>query len=283
MKPDLPYHVRITAEHSPISLNLREVWRYRDLIILMTKRSFKLIYKQTILGPVWVILTPLLTSIVYTVVFGNMAGLSTAGVPKLLFYLCSQSLWAFFAECVSRNSSTFITNARVFGKVYFPRLTMPISTMLFAGIQLLIQLSMVVILIIFYVFKGMVHPRWELIPLIIPVMLVTGLMGLSMGILVSSVTTKYRDLQLLVSFGIHLWMYISPVIYPVSQINKGIWYQLLLLNPMTAPMELFRTALLGTEMVSSVSIISTLVFTVLMVPLSIVIFNRVERNFIDTV
>lgn len=283
MKNNPAYHVRVTADQNPIALNLREVWKYRDLIMLLTKRSFTLIYKQTILGPAWVVLTPFLTSIVYTVVFGNMAGLSTAGVPKLLFYLSSHSLWSFFAECVTRNSSTFITNANVFGKVYFPRLTVPISSVLFAGIQFLVQLVMVIALIVFHVFQGAVHPRPELIPLLVPVILITGLIGLSMGILISSVTTKYRDLQLLVSFGIHLFMYVSPVIFPVSQLSDGIWKTLLLLNPMTAPMELFRTVLLGTGTVRPVSILSTGIFAVIIIPLSVLIFNRVERNFIDTV
>ena len=137
MKRENTYHTVITAKDSPMSVNLREVWKYRDLIGLFTKRNFSILYKQTILGPAWVVITPLLTSIVYTVVFGEMAGLSTAGVPKLLFYLCSHSLWAFFSECLRKNSETFITNSNVFGKVYFPRLTVPISTVLFSALQFL--------------------------------------------------------------------------------------------------------------------------------------------------
>ena len=278
-----PFHIHIEAGESPMTLNLREVWRYRDLILLFTKKNFNLIYKQTILGPLWVVLSPLLTSIVYTVVFGEMAGLSTGGVPKLLFYLCSHSLWGFFAECLNRNAETFITNAGVFGKVYFPRLTVPLATMLFAAVQFAIQFAMVAVLIVFYLIRGEVTPSFGLLPLVIPTIAVTGMMGLSVGILISSVTTKYRDLQLLVRFGVQLWMYASPVIYPIAQMNGGFWYRLLLINPMTAPMELFRLSVLGTGSVPAVSVVSTAVFAGVMIPVSILVFNRVERHFIDTV
>ncbi len=283
MNENKGYHIHITAEESPMTRNLREVWEYRDLIRLLTERSFKLIYKQTILGPIWILLNPLLTSGIYTAVFGEMAGLSTAGVPKFLFYFCSHTLWTFFADCLSKNSSTFITNANVFGKVYFPRLTIPISTMLSAFIQFLIQMAMVSVILIWHVVRGEVHPDWRLFPLLIPVLLLTGLLGLGLGILISSITTKYRDLRYLVSFGLHLWMYITPVIYPVSQFSGGLIRKILLLNPMTALMELFRMALLGTGYLEPASLASTLVFTLLAVWGGVKIFNRVERTFIDTV
>ena len=283
MNTDKTYHVHITAKENPMTLNLREIWAYRDLIVLFTKRSFNLIYKQTILGPAWVVLTPLMTSVVYTVVFGEMAGLSTAGVPKLLFYLSSQALWSFFSACLNRNAQTFISNAHVFGKVYFPRLTVPISNLLFSCIQFLVQLAMVSVLLVPYCLQGTIRLRPTMLPLLILPLLITGLLGLALGILVSSVTTKYRDLQHLVGFGVQLWMYSSPVIYPVSQFSDGLWYRILLLNPMTAPMELFRLALLGTGTVHVVSVLSTLVFSGILIPLSILVFNRVEKNFIDTV
>ena len=283
MNTDKTYHVHITAKENPMTLNLREIWAYRDLIVLFTKRSFNLIYKQTILGPAWVVLTPLMTSVVYTVVFGEMAGLSTAGVPKLLFYLSSQALWSFFSACLNRNAQTFISNAHVFGKVYFPRLTVPISNLLFSCIQFLVQLTMVSVLLVPYCLQGTIRLRPTMLPLLILPLLITGLLGLALGILVSSVTTKYRDLQHLVGFGVQLWMYSSPVIYPVSQFSDGLWYRILLLNPMTAPMELFRLALLGTGTVHVVSVLSTLVFSGILIPLSILLFNRVEKNFIDTV
>ncbi len=277
------YHVHIEAGASPLSLNLKEVWKYRDLVVLLTKRNFSLIYKQTVLGPLWVVLNPLLTSIVYTVVFGEMAGLSTGGVPKILFYLCSHALWRFFADCLNRNTETFISNARVFGKVYFPRLTVPLSTMLYSGIRFLVEMGLVAVLILWFLFRGEVRPAWALLPVLLPVVAVTGLLGLSMGILISSVTTRYRDLRLLVSFGMQLWMYASPVIYPVSQISGGLWRTVLELNPMTAPMEIFRLCVLGSGTVTVRSVISTVVSFFVIVPVSMMLFNRVERNFIDTV
>lgn len=277
------YHVHISADHHFLQLKLKEVWEYRDLIRLFTERSFKLIYKQTILGPLWLILSPLVTSIIYTIVFGGIAGLSTAGVPKILFYLSSNAMWAFFANCLRNNSSTFIDNAHVFQKVYFPRLTMPISTVLSSAIQFLIQLALVVVIMIYYIIRGELHPNWACLPLIIPVLFFTGFMGLGLGILISSVTTKYRDLAFLVGFGIQLWMYISPVIYPLSQLSSTGFYKAMLLNPMTAPMEIFRLALLGTGTVSWISVVSTVVFSLLAAVFGIMVFNKVERNFIDTV
>ena len=283
MNNEKAYHIHISADENPVTLNLREIWAYRDLIVLLTKRNYDLIYKQTILGPAWVILTPLMTSIVYTVVFGEMAGLSTAGVPKLLFYLSSQALWNLFAGCLSKNAQTFIANAHVFGKVYFPRLTVPLSNMLFSCIQFLVQFVMITCLLIWNITRGTISIRPAFLPLLIPTVLVTGLLGMALGVLVSSVTTKYRDLMHLVGFATQLWMYLSPVIYPLSQFSGSSMYWILLLNPLTAPMELFRLALLGTGTVHAVSVLSTLVFTAVMVPLSAFIFNRVEKNFIDTV
>ncbi|MBQ6621281.1 MAG: ABC transporter permease [Mogibacterium sp.] len=277
------FHIHIEAGESPMSMNLREVWHYRDLIALFTRRTFKLMYKQTILGPLWIVLSPFMTSIIYTVIFGNMAGLSTDGVPKFLFYLCSHSVWAFFADCLRQNSTTFLTNAHVFSKVYFPRLAIPFSTALTACIQLLIHLVMVFALILWSVFKGELSPNWKLLPLLLPVILMAGMMGLGLGILISSVTTKYRDLTFLVGFGLNLWMYLSPVVYPVSQLSGGLLYRLLMLNPMTAPMELARLALLGVGSVTTVSVLSTLIFTAAAFTLGVLTFNKVERTFIDTV
>ena len=277
------YHIHVSAKESKTGLNLKEVWRYRDLIWLFTKRTFKLIYKQTVLGPLWIVLSPFLTSIVYTAVFGNIAGLSTGGVPKLLFYLCSHSFWLFFADCLNKNSATFLSQAAVYSKVYFPRLTVPVSTVLSAGIQFLIHLLMTALILLYYVIRGQVTPDVRLLPLLPLLLLLTGAMGLGVGILISSVTTRYRDLSFLVGFGLQLWMYASPVVYPVSQLSDGFLYRLLLINPMTAPMELFRLALLGIGDVSPVSVCSTLVFSVLAFVCGILHFNKVERNFIDTV
>ncbi len=277
------YHVHIEANANPMSLNLREVWNYRDLIELYTKRNFTLTYKQTILGPAWIIINPLITSVVYTIVFGKMAGLSSGGVPKMLFYLCGNAFWGFFASCLSKNASAFATNAHIFKKAYFPRLTIPIADSLSSGIQLLIQMGLASIFILFYLLRGEVHPNWEFFPLLIPTVLVMGIMGASIGILISSITTKYRDLQFLVGFGLQLWMLASPVVYPLSQISNPRWGFLMQLNPTTAPMELFRYVILGTGSITWVSLLSTLLFVAVASPLSVLIFNRVERNFIDSV
>ncbi len=277
------YHVHISSDHSFFRLGLKEVWAYRDLIWLFTKRSFKLVYKQTVLGPLWLLINPLITSIVYTIVFGGIVGLSTAGVPKILFYLTSSALWSFFAHCLQSNANVFLQNAAVYQKVYFPRLTIPLSTVLSSAGQMLIQLALIGALLVFYVIRGEVQPNWALFPLIIPILAVTGIMGLGLGILISSVTTKYRDLAFLVDFGLRLWMYVTPVVYPLTQLPLSGMYGILVWNPMAAPMELFRLVILGTGTIQWQSVVSTLVFTVLAVVSGILIFNKVERTFIDTV
>ena len=278
------YHVHITARPNAFHLGLRELWAYRDLVWLFTQRNFMLIYKQTVLGPLWLIIRPIVTSVIYTIIFGGIAGLDTAGVPKILFYLSSHALWSFFAGCLNSNASVFISNASVFRKVYFPRLTVSASAVLSGAIQFFIQIILVVALMIGYRLQGQaVHPRWAYLPLLIPVLFVTGMMGLGLGILVSSVTTKYRDLSFLVGFGLQLWMYMSPVVYPVSQLPLSGLYRFILYNPMTAPMELFRLALLGTGTVTAASVISSLVFSALAVVAGILVFNKVERTFVDTV
>ena len=277
------YHIHIEANSNPLSLNLREIWNYRDLIELYTKRNFTLTYKQTILGPAWIIINPLITSLVYTIVFGKLARLSSGGVPQILFYLCGNAFWGFFAACLTKNASAFATNAHIFKKAYFPRLTIPISDSLSAGIQLLIQMGLASIFILFYLLRGAVHPNWALLPLLVPTIAVMGIMGASIGVLISSVTTKYRDLQFLVGFGLQLWMLASPVVYPLSQISSPRWSFLMQLNPTTAPMEFFRLAILGTGTIGWVSLLSTLLFVVVATPLSVLTFNHVERTFIDSV
>ena len=277
------YHVHISANQPPWKFNLGEVWNYRDLIELYTRRSFTLIYKQTILGPAWIIINPLVTSVVYTFVFGNLAGLSTEGTPQILFYLCSNAFWGFFASSLMSASSTFNANAHIFKKAYFPRLTIPISNMISAGVNLLIHLAMASVFIVYYLLRGELHPNWLLTPILVPTVLVTGIMGLSVGILISSVTTKYRDLQFLVGFGMQLLMFASPVVYPLSQLANKPWRLLIELNPTTAPIEIYRLAILGTGTFSWLSLLSTILFVAVVAPLSLLVFNIVERTFIDSV
>ena len=215
------YHTHITSKKKWFELNLKEVWNYRDLIVLFTKRNFALRYKQTILGPIWIFLNPFLTSVMYTLVFGNIAKIGTDGIPHILFYLTSTAIWAYFSESINRNAHTFTANAGVFGKVYFPRLTVPLSNILSSAIQFGIQMIMVGFFLVYYVTIGAVSPNWTAWILIPVILIHLGIMGMGFGIIISSLTTKYRDLGILVTFGVQLWMYGTPIVYPLSQISDG--------------------------------------------------------------
>lgn len=273
----------ITAKNSWFNLNLREVWQYRDLILLFTRRTFTLTYKQTILGPAWIFLNPLVSSVIYAFVFGGIAGIGTDGVPRILFYLCSNAIWLFFSSCVTKNAQTFTANASVFGKVYFPRLTIPVSNVLASVVQFIIQMFLVLIFLLYYAAVGKVSPHWEAWVLIPVVLLNLGLLGLGFGIIISSLTTKYRDLAILVTFGVQLWMYATPIVYPLSQLGDGWMKTLLLVNPVTAPVEVFRYAILGRGMIMPAYLAMSWGITVVIVILGIMIFNRVEKTFMDTV
>lgn len=277
------YHIHISAKHRWLDLNLKEVWRYRDLVLLFTKRNFVVSYKQTVLGPAWIFLTPLFSSIVQAFVFGGIAGIETDGIPMLLFYLCSNAIWSFFSTCLTNNANTFTENAYVFGKVYFPRLTTPISNILSCAIRFGIQMILVLLFMVYFLIQGAVHPHWEAW-LLIPVELIhLGILGMGFGIIVSSLTTKYRDLTVLVSFGVSLWMYLTPIVYPLSTVAGGWMKMALMINPVTIPVEMMRYAVLGKGTFHlgfySLSWAVTLVVAVL----GIMIFNKVERNFMDTV
>ncbi len=276
-------YICLSPDRSWTDLRLDEVWRYRDLIVLFTKRSFRLTYAQTILGPLWLFLNPFLTSIMFTLVFGYIAGIKTDGIPKFLFFLCGTAVWNFFSACVSENARTFIDNAGLFGKVYFPRLTVPISRVASILIRFLIQISMVLVILFYYYFNGRVSPHFELWIVLPLLLLQLGMMGMGVGIIISSMTTKYRDLSILVGFGIQLWMYGTPVVYPLSQLPQGWMRTVSLLNPATAPVELFRYILLGEGLFVPVSYVWSLAFTVLVAFLGVVVFNWVEKTFLDTV
>lgn len=277
------FHTHISSEHKWFDLKLKEVWQYKDLIWLFTKRSFVVKYKQTILGPAWLFLSPLITSFIYTFIFGGIAGMSTDGIPQILFYMSSNAIWTLFATSINSNASTFTANAGVFGKVYFPRLTTPISNMISAVIQFGIQMLLVVAILVYFIFTGEVSPNW-LAMLYIPLILVQlGIMGMGFGIIISSMTTKYRDLSILVTFGVQLWMYATPVVYPLSTLGNGTMRTIMLINPVTAPVELFRYALLGQGVIDLLSIIWSVVFAVLVIVFGIMVFNKVERTFMDTV
>lgn len=278
------YHIQITADHKWFELKLKEVWRYRDLIVLFTKRNFQVRYKQTILGPAWLFLSPFLTSIIYTFVFGGIAKMSTDGIPQILFYLCSTALWGFYSSCITANAHTFTANAGVFGKVYFPRLTVPISNVLSSVITFCIQMILVIVFWFYYLIRGTITPNWPYL-LFLPVILVhLGIMGMGFGIIISSMTTKYRDLSILVGFGVSLWMYATPVVYPLSQLeDNSILKKVLMINPVTAPIELFRFAFLGQGLVLNGYMVFSWCITLMVALLGIMIFNHVEKTFMDTV
>ena len=281
--PTPQFHTHITSRHRWFDLNLKEVWRYRDLIVLFTKRNFAVRYKQTILGPAWLFISPIISSLIYAFIFGGIAGIGTEGVPQLLFYMGGNAIWTFFSSCVTRNASTFTSNAGVFGKVYFPRLTTPISNMATSGLEFAIQMLLVLAFMLYYLIIGAVHPHWAAWPLIPVVLLHLGVMGLGVGIIISSLTTKYRDLSILVTFGVQLWMYITPVVYPLSQAGEGTFKTLLLINPVTAPVEVFRYALVGQGTIVPWALAWSWVFTLLVAVFGIMIFNHVEKTFMDTV
>lgn len=279
----LQYHTHITSRHRMLDLNLKEVWQYRDLILLFTKRNFTVTYKQTVLGPAWLFLNPLISSIIYAFVFGGIAGIGTDGVPSILFYMCSNAVWIFFSGCVTKNASTFTANAGVFGKVYFPRLTIPVSNVLSSVIQFGIQMLMVMGFMIYYLIIGEVYPNWSAW-LMIPVALIhLGLLGLGCGIVISSMTTKYRDLSILVGFGVQLWMYITPIVYPMSQLGDGLVKTILMINPVTAPVEVLRYAILGQGTIMPGYLALSWGVTIAVVLFGIMIFNKVEKTFMDTV
>lgn len=277
------YHTHISSRHRWFDLNLKEVWRYRDLITLFTRRTFVLTYKQTVLGPAWIFLNPLISSIIYAFVFGGIAGMSTDGVPQILFYLCSNAIWIFFSTSVTKNAQTFTANANVFGKVYFPRLAVPVSNVLASIIQFCVQMILVLLFLAYYAICGQVHPHWEAWLLIPVVLLHLGLLGLGFGIIISSLTTKYRDLAILVTFGVQLWMYATPIVYPLSQLGDGWMKTVLLVNPVTAPVELFRYAVLGQGTIMPGYLALSWTVTILVAVFGVMIFNRVEKTFMDTV
>ena len=272
----------VSSKQKWFSVNLKEIWKYRDLIILFVKRDLTTSYKQTVLGPLWIIINPLLSTTVFTVIFGVIAGIPTDGTPQFLFYMSGNILWNFFSSCLNRASGTFLGNARLFGKVYFPRLVMPISAILYNLINFMLQTAVYVILVIVYSLIGAnVHPN--LLIILAPfLVLQTALLGTGMGLIISSITTKYRDLNVLVSFGVSLLMYITPVVYPISRVPENFRW-LMLLNPVAPIVETYRCAFLGSGSFEWQFLLISLAVTLALLFWGVIVFNKVEKNFIDTV
>jgi lipopolysaccharide transport system permease protein len=259
-----------------------ELWRYRDLIYQFVLRDFVSVYKQTVLGPLWFLIQPLLTTVTFTIIFGRIAQLSTDGLPQFLFYMSGTVIWNYFAACLTKTSTTFVSNAHLFGKVYFPRLVVPVSVLISNLISFGIQFLLFIGFVIYYLAIGSaIRLNWWALLMPVLVLLMAGL-GLGFGIIVSALTTRYRDLQYLVAFGVQLLMYATPVIYPSSSMT-GIWGTLLQLNPMTPIVEAFRYGFLGAGTVEPVNLLYSAGFTLVVLAVGILLFNRVEDTFMDTV
>lgn len=279
-----PWTTIIKPKTSLLQVDFRELWQYRDLYRMLVKRDIVVWYKQTILGPLWFFIQPILTTIMFMIVFGGIAKIGTDGIPQPLFYLAGICLWNYFAESLNQTSNTFIQNSALFGKVYFPRLVVPIATVTSNLVRLGIQLLLFVFVYLYFAFftEATVAPNLYicLVPLLI--LLLSGL-ALGFGVLFSSLTTKYRDLTFLLSFLVQLWMYATPVIYPLSTIENPTLKTLMLLNPMTAILETFKYSVLGVGQFRFEYLTYSALFTLFIMAIGIVVFNKVQRTFMDTV
>ena len=272
----------IEGKTSLFVLKFKDVWRYRDLLLMFVKRDFVSFYKQTILGPLWFFIQPIFTTLVFTFVFGNLAGISTDGLPQYLFYLSGITAWNYFSDCLTKTSTVFKDNANIFGKVYFPRLIMPlsivVSNLVRFGVQLLLFVTMMVY---FGIQDANFHITWamSLFPVLV---LLMALLGLGLGLIITAMTTKYRDLSFLVTFGVQLLMYGTTVIYPLSAAPEK-YRKLIELNPMTGIIEAFRFAFLGKGYLTVWSLGYSAIFTAVITMIGIIIFNKTERSFVDTI
>jgi lipopolysaccharide transport system permease protein len=280
-----PWDLVLETKSSWFSLNLKQLYRFKDLLFLFVRRDFVSVYKQTILGPVWFFVQPIITSIIFAVVFGLFGNISTEGVPALLFYLCGITLWNYFSDTLTKTSETFTANASIFGKVYFPRLIVPLSIVISNLVKFSIQFVLFLIIWAYYYtgnFK--VHPNYAiaLVPFLI---LLMGFLGLGFGIIITSLTTKYRDLRFLISFGIQLMMYASPIVFPLSLVMEKYprFVPLLLANPVTSIIETFKFAFIGVGVFNWYHLLYSTVFTIVLFFLGLIIFNKVEKSFMDTV
>ena len=271
----------ISSDHSLFKLNLKEVWDYRDLVYMFVKRDFVSSFKQTILGPLWFFINPIFTTVVYLIVFGNIANLSTDGAPKILFYLAGVTLWNYFSSSLGGTSNVFVGNAGIFGKVYFPRLVMPITIVISNLMRFGVQFLLFIVVFFYYWYKGEVTPNWWVLftPIFI---LMMSLFALGVGMIFSSLTTKYRDLSMLLSFGISLYMYATPVIYPTSMLSAKI-QPYAKYNPLTGIFEGFKYAWMGVGEFHPIMLVYSSVIILILLAIGTVIFNKVEKGFMDTV
>lgn len=275
----------ITNRNKLFNLDLNEVWRYRDLLMMYVKRDIVTFYKQTILGPLWFIIQPVFTTIMFMFVFGGIAGISTDGIPQAVFYLAGLVCWNYFSDCLTKCGDTFNANQQIFGKVYFPRLVVPLSIVISNMIKMGIQFALFLAVYLYYFAIGVdfhLNAALLLLPLLI---IMLGALGLGFGMIISSMTTKYRDLRFMISFGVQLWMYATPVIYPLSVMRQSyphyVW--VLAANPLTAILETFKYAFTGVGEFNLLYLGYSFTFTAVILLLGIIIFNRVQRNFMDVI
>ncbi len=281
-KQEPAWNMEIRPKRHLFDVNFKEIWRYRDLMLLFVRRDFVAKYKQTILGPLWFLVQPLLTTLMFTVVFGRIAGIPTDGLPPMLFYMAGITAWNYFAQALTATSNTFVANASIFGKVYFPRLVSPISIVISNLIQFGIQFGFLLVFMLYFGLTGAdFSPNIYMLTIPLLVVMMAGL-GLGFGIIISSLTTKYRDLTNLVAFGVQLWMYATPIVYPLSQISgeKQIW---LLANPITSIVEAFRYAMLGSGNFDWMHLLYSFGFMIVLLTIGILMFNKIEQSFMDTV
>ena len=274
----------IRPKDSLFSVDFKEIWRYRDLMTLFVKRNIITQYKQTVLGPLWYLIQPLMTTVMYMVVFGGIAKISTDGLPQPLFYLAGISFWQYFADCLNKTSNTFVNNAAIFGKVYFPRLVTPLSDVISNLVRFAIQFGLFLAVYAYYALftDVQIHTNWYALLFPVLVVMLAGL-ALGFGILFSSMTTKYRDLQLLLAFFVSLWMYATPVIYPLSTITNDTLRLVMQLNPLTGIVEFFKYGMLGVGNHEWWMLGYSFGFMVVLLAIGIVVFNKVQKSFMDTV
>jgi len=275
----------ITPKNKLFSLNLKEVWQYRDLLMLFVKRDVVTLYKQTILGPLWYLIQPLLTSVIFTLIFNNLAGIQTGKIPPFLFNLAGIITWNYFKECLTATSDTFKKNANLFGKVYFPRIIMPFSIVISNLLKFVIQLLVFIGFYIYFLLKGFTILPNNLIVFFPFVVVIMALLGLGLGMIISSMVTKYRDLTFLVGFGVQLLMYVSAVMYPISLIKEKLanYSWIVVYNPMAHIIDTSRIMLLNDGKIDFHGIIYSIVITIIIFLIGLLIFNKTEKNFIDTV
>lgn len=281
-KPIESWDVVIKPVHGWYNINLKEIFQYWDLILLFVRRDFVVFYKQTILGPLWYIIQPLVNSVIFTIIFSKVAKIPTDGIPPFLFYMAGTVTWSYFAACLTQTSNTFVTNREIFGKVFFPRMTVPIAIVITGLFQFIIQFVIFLGFLLYYWSQGsQVGPTIMVFTLPL-ILLQMAILGLGMGILISSLVTKYRDLSFAMSFAVQIWMYLTPVVYPLTQVPEKyrIFY---VLNPMVSIVESFRGALLGVSSIDPSHILISVIVTMGIFITGMVLFSRIEKTFMDTV